>query len=185
MPLLSKAVANYFLDLVKESGETLDPMKIQKLVYFGHGWHLAFTGDPLIDDQVQAWDYGPVVPTLYHEFKKWGNGAIREPAFRSEFYSSDSSNSTIYRTVVPSIFDFGGSSGKVLFAKELIEKTWEVYRHMTAIELSQLTHEPGSPWLEIRKRYPGLRSVGIPNGKIRRHFEEKLEANQSGAVAEG
>ena len=185
MPLNSKAVANYFLELAKRFGETLDPMKIQKLVYFGHGWHLAFTKDPLIDDQIQAWDYGPVVPTLYHEFKIWGNGAILAPAIRSEFssYRRDSGGSSVVRTAIPSIFEFAGPSGDVMFAKELIEKTWEVYGHMTGIELSQLTHESGTPWQVTRQRYPGFRSVGIPNRVIREHFTAKLEANESGAVA--
>ena len=58
-PYSAKAVANYFLARAKESGETLSPMKLQKLIYFAHGWHLAVFDAPLLDEEVQAWDYGP------------------------------------------------------------------------------------------------------------------------------
>ena len=82
MPYHSRAVANYFLEVAKISRKTLDPMQVQKLVYFGHGWHFAYTNNSLIDERFEAWDYGPVVPTLYHSFKKWGSGPIKAPADR-------------------------------------------------------------------------------------------------------
>jgi uncharacterized phage-associated protein len=81
----AKAVANHFLDLAQDSRGTLSPMKIQKLVYFSHGWHLSINnGRALIDEAVQAWTYGPVIPSLYHEFKKYGNGPITSPALSME-----------------------------------------------------------------------------------------------------
>ena len=69
----AKAIANYFLD----KSIDLTPMKIIKLVYIAHGWHLAITDKPLIEDYVQAWEFGPVIPDLYHEFKKYGNTPIK------------------------------------------------------------------------------------------------------------
>ena len=76
------AVANYFLRLGRDSGEEITPLKIQKLVYIAHGYHLAFTasdnspnGLPLVDDEfAEAWQYGPVFPSLYHHFKRFGGG---------------------------------------------------------------------------------------------------------------
>ena len=71
-----KAVANYFLDCAKEDGESLTLLKLVKLVYLAHGWHLGLTGDPLIKENVEAWRYGPVVPSIYHDLKIFGNNAI-------------------------------------------------------------------------------------------------------------
>src|SRR5208282_4587731 len=68
----SMAVANWFI----ENLSRVDPLKLQKLVYFAHGWHLALRDQPLIDELVEAWDYGPVVPSLYHQFKRYGNQSI-------------------------------------------------------------------------------------------------------------
>src|SRR3569833_3739547 len=72
----AKAVANYILDIADERGVAVSPMKLLKLVYFSHGWHLAVTGKPLLNEQVEAWKFGPVVSELYHEFKAFGNSPI-------------------------------------------------------------------------------------------------------------
>ncbi|WP_366513810.1 type II toxin-antitoxin system antitoxin SocA domain-containing protein [Planktotalea sp.] len=44
-------------------------MKLQKLVYIAYGWHLALSGKKLFTEEIEAWKHGPVVPSLYHEFK--------------------------------------------------------------------------------------------------------------------
>ena len=81
------------------------------------------------------------------------------------------------RTVIPSIFEVAGPAGDVRFAQELMERTWAVYGQMTGLDLTQLIHESEGPWHKIRKRYPDLRTVGIPNWMIRKHFRVKLQAN--------
>jgi len=68
----SMAVANWFIDHVRN----LTPLKLQKLIYYAHGWHLALRDQPLIDELIEAWEYGPVVPNVYHEFKEFGNQPI-------------------------------------------------------------------------------------------------------------
>ena len=51
-------IANYFLDRAQQ-GDAITQMKVQKLVYFAHWWHLGITKNPLIRYQVEAWSYGP------------------------------------------------------------------------------------------------------------------------------
>ena len=53
-----KAIANFFLSLAKQSGEAITPMKLQKLVYYAHGWFAGHTGTPLINETVEAWHTG-------------------------------------------------------------------------------------------------------------------------------
>ena len=75
----AKAVANYFLAKYGKHGIT--PLKMQKLVYLSHGWYLAFYDEPLVDDEyAEAWRYGPVFDSLYHEFKHRGRLPITNPA---------------------------------------------------------------------------------------------------------
>lgn len=46
-------------------GLAVDPLKLQKLLYYVQGWHLAEFGAPIFNDQLKAWDYGPVVRAVY------------------------------------------------------------------------------------------------------------------------
>jgi uncharacterized phage-associated protein len=48
----------------------------KKLLFYTHGWHLAITGQPAIDQPFEVWQWGPVVPRVYHELKKYGGGAV-------------------------------------------------------------------------------------------------------------
>jgi uncharacterized phage-associated protein len=66
----AKAVANYFLEKGKREGVGLTPMQLIKLVYFAYGWSLAIFDRPLIDERLQAWRFGPAIPSLYHEFMR-------------------------------------------------------------------------------------------------------------------
>lgn len=93
-------VAHYFLALQDEdAGDLISNLKLQKLLYYAQGLHLALTGKPLYPERIEAWQHGPVVPDIYHAFKEYracpisieeGNGmAIRDEAvvdFLNEVY---------------------------------------------------------------------------------------------------
>src|SRR5258708_36262190 len=113
-PYSALAVANYFLGLAKANRVTLDPMKLQKLIYFAHGWHLAlYDGEPLINEEIQAWQYGPVVQSVYHEFKQFGADPITKLATDIDVASGE--------IVTPRIpMDDTQTMG-------LLNKIWEIY----------------------------------------------------------
>jgi len=76
-------VAHFFIDLATrqnnaEMGDLMTNLRLQKLLYFAQGWHLARFGRPLFDAQLNAWDFGPVVPEIYHEYKTNGRCGISE-----------------------------------------------------------------------------------------------------------
>ena len=66
-------VANHFVEC---SGYTKTNLQVMKLTYISHGYMLAIYDEPLIYDEVEAWDHGPVIPAAWHEFKKWGSRII-------------------------------------------------------------------------------------------------------------
>ena len=179
IPIQSKAVANHFLELAESEGG-ITPLKMQKLVYFAHGWHLAFRGTPLIEDEFQAWEYGPVVPTLYHEFKKWGRNNIGEHARTWERTGSHDADDVRIYPRHPSLDDYRTRSAEIdiSFVKSLLQKTWLTYKGFSGVEMSRLTHVKDGPWAESRKNNPGLRSVGIPNSDMEKHFKKKLDTNR-------
>ena len=131
MTYSSKAIANYFLKLAELRQQTLNPMKLQKLVYLAHGWYLAITGEPLISEKVEAWQWGPVIRALYHEFKEYGKYPIKKSA-------TDIERDKMGFFVV--------SPPKDPSTIQLLDKVYDVYGGYTAIQLSTLTHEKGTPW---------------------------------------
>lgn len=50
-------------------GELMTNLKLQKMLYYQQGFHLAYFGTPLFDDEIEAWMYGPVVPSVYNHYK--------------------------------------------------------------------------------------------------------------------
>lgn len=76
-------VANYFLATAPQ--DTMTNLKLEKMCAYAQAVSLAYLGNPLFDESIEAWDHGPVIPTVYHEFK--GNGRIPiEPRY-SESYA--------------------------------------------------------------------------------------------------
>jgi uncharacterized phage-associated protein len=165
----SKAIANYLLDLAEQAGKKLNPMKIQKIVYFAHGWTLAISHHPLIDEAVEAWPYGPVIPTLYHEFKKYGSGVITGKATSISFIDPDT---LTFQIATPSIDNYPDEDANEK-AKEVLNIVWEVYGELTAIQLSNLTHEPDSPWSQIYAKNKGRKGVDIPDAVIEDYFVQQ------------
>ena len=165
MPYPAAAVANNLLHIAKAAGESVDPMKVQKLVYFAHGWHLGYDRGALSAELAQAWRWGPVFPDLYHAVKIGGNRPIAKPVRAIEYDRGK------LRWSTPSV------PPEDSFAVRLIERVWEVYGHMSGLALSQLTHERGGPWQVIRAIEPGARNLVIPNPIIREYFARKIQAN--------
>ena len=168
MSYLAEAVANSFLAIARSAGEPVDPMKLQKLVYFAHGWHLGYEVGALSAENVQAWQWGPVFPDLYRAVKIWGSGPVMNPVRAIEI------NGGRFRLDTPSI------PTEDAFANRLLARVWEVYGHMSGPALSQLTHEKGGPWRVIRERNPVARNVVIPNSMIRDYFAHKIDAPNAG-----
>lgn len=73
-------VANYFLVLVdREAGDIISQLKLQKLVYFAQGVHLALFNKPLFEEEIEAWQHGPVAPKLRIPFSNLKDGPIAAP----------------------------------------------------------------------------------------------------------
>jgi len=163
------AVANEFISisLDKETND-LTPMKMQKLVYFAHGWFLALTDESLISEAVQAWEFGPVVPSLYRGFREYGNQPITSLVSDTKW---DKTSKQVGLTH-PRLSGEIGSSAE--FAKALVQKIWDTYGKYSPARLSNATHVPGSPWQRVYQ--PGVRGLSIPNELIKEYFKGLIDA---------
>jgi len=125
------AVANYFIAKAQSEGRPITPMQLIKLVYIAHGWTLGLYDRPLIGEDVQAWQYGPVIPSIYHEFKHYG----RNPISQQKAIATDQGE-----LFIPTVND--------RHACRVLDRVWEVYGHLSGLQLSSITHQPGTPWYE-------------------------------------
>jgi uncharacterized phage-associated protein len=177
MPYSAEAVANALLDLAEKSGKRVNPMQLLKLVYFSHGWHLAIAGTPLIDERIEAWPYGPVVPSLYHEFKEAGSGAIQKRASVPRWVVDPETGQQTFQFAPASIDDEGSADERQL-VWAVLNKVWRVYGAFSALQLSQMTHERDGPWDVTRRKYPGVRGVDIDDELIKKDFKAKAKLNE-------
>lgn len=148
MPYNAEAVANAFLELAKRDGKRLTNMQLQKLVYIAHGWSLALLRKPLLDTDVQAWEWGPVIPKLYNRLKKYGAGYVTELIPSDDTVDPDSEEMSI------------------------IERVWEAYGDFNGPQLSAITHTEGTPWSLTWKSRP---YGEIERGLIAQHYLQLLD----------
>ncbi len=157
MPYPASAIAYAFVKKAIEAGESITQMKVQKMVYFAHGYHLAKYGKPLIQESFEAWKFGPVVPNIYQDFKFYGSKPISDSDYE-EYAPKELVN---YR------FDED--------AEDAINYTWEVTKDLSAIALSNWTHQPNSPWSNVYN--PEEWSTLIDNYDIKEYFKELLSTD--------
>ena len=164
----AKAVANTLLDLADERKMEITPLKLLKLVYFAHGWHLALADAGLIKERVEAWKFGPVVPSIYHSFKDFGMNPITGRAEAAEF------EGLTYRCISPRVPELAPFFARIL----------EVYGKLSGPQLSNLTHLSDSPWYEVWENRGGkdVKGTDIPDELIKGYFKAQ-KVRPSSAVA--
>ena len=163
-PARAMSVANWFIRRSQEDSQhpNCDPMKLNKIAYYAHGWHLGITGLELFPEDVEAWPHGPVVRDLYVEFKEFGRHPINRLGNRLELKNG------LPAFVIP---EHDGS------LDSFFEQIWNVYGGKTGIQLSNMTHREGEPWTIVAEQYDYDLSEKptIPNDIIRAAFERRIQ----------
>lgn len=150
----ARSVASYLLGKAGERG--LDALQVMKLTYIAHGFTLALRNKPLLEDDIEAWKFGPVIRRLY--------SAI--PAGREPF-------KTLLRAAAPADMESKDQS--------IVDTVLDKYGKHSGLFLSTLTHRPGSPWHNTWTTY-GQNAV-IPKEVIRKHYTKILDAYGAAAAA--
>lgn len=138
--LSAKDVAKYILTV-----QPMTHLKLQKLLYFAYEEFLKKTGTKLFSDKIFAWDHGPVVQTVYTEYKKFGSKMIfQEVEDDKELISCEE------KEINPSFMRILSSeTGPV--AIDVINTKIEEYLEKDAWYLVEKTHEAGTPWSKVYK----------------------------------
>lgn len=130
-------------------------MSLLKLTYIAHGWHLETQNAPLFGNRIEAWQYGPVIPDVYNDFRRQGVAV-----------------SGTVNTVTQCNFD--------PVDEALLDQVWNIYGNLPAFRLSDLTHVPGGPW-DIATKTGGYYAP-IPDELIHQHYMVlRTKSKQQGA----
>lgn len=138
-------IANRLLLFFEEKGELITNMKLQKMLYYQQGFHLAYFDEPLFDEDIEAWTYGPVVKSMYHKYKDFGKNGI--PADRNKS------------------FNFIQTTELALF-----NEVNKVYGRFSAMGLMEMTHQE-YPWKSVPKKEGSI----IPQSTIQSFFRTRLK----------
>ena len=139
MPYSPRIVANAFL--WKKGAAGLSHMKLQKLVFFVHAWALALNNQRLVTESPEAWPYGPVFTSLYHELKQFGSQNIT--MLLQELNPATGQLAALIPNEKDATF------------WSLFDRVWDRYGRLSAMQLSSLTHETGGPWERARSNFAG------------------------------
>ena len=116
-------VASYLIRLSQEHGDPLTNLKLQKLLYYAQGWHLALRRQRLFADPLEAWIRGPVVSSVWRAYRdfKWQPISTQPPDPK----------------ITPDTAAF-------------LRNVYSAYENLSGFQLQEMTHrEP--PWLLARR----------------------------------
>jgi uncharacterized phage-associated protein len=113
----------------------------------------------LIDENPEAWKYGPVIPSLYHEYKNFGDSIIN---------------------VNISNYSLGDED-----IEKFLDRVWEVYGGYDGVQLSAKTHQNDSPWSRVWNTIKNndYFSLQIPEIFIKEHYKNLINRNRTTQTA--
>ena len=156
--LTSRLVARQFVDMADPSHPPLTPLKLIKMTFIAHGWHLGLHRESLIDEDVQAWEHGPVFPDLYEATKLYGDSPV------VEVVKSEREKIRPPRGLKP-------------HEVQVIVELNRAYGDQTGQDLSEMTHMKDSPWDVTVQRHGGVETCPvIARDLIRDHYAKFLES---------
>lgn len=142
-------VASYFLKREKDNSDGedrgLSNLKLQKLIYYSQGFHLAIFGERLFPEKIEAWTHGPVCPEIYHRFKQFGSSPV---VFDEDFEPEKEFNEE---------------------QVELLEEVFDVFGQFSAWKLRNMTHEE-PPWIQFEQN-----AEEISTEIMREYFKTRLK----------
>lgn len=151
---MATGIANWFLSHIeRDAGDSITHLKLQKLLYYAQAWCIVLSGKSLFEDDFEAWSHGPVLPSIYHEYKHFGFEAL----------PSCDCVSNVQEAV-----------------ENILDEVQRVYGEKSARYLEELTHHE-APWLEARNGLPlEVRCSNIISKENMLHFYSEMLQEDEG-----
>jgi len=145
-------VANFFItaENKREQG-SMTNLRLNKILYFAQIVSILEHGKPLFHDDFEAWNLGPVIPSVYHKYKAYADAPIK---------SSESIDYSV----------FSAEEIRLLF------DIFSLYKNLATSRLVELSHQPNGPW--HRAYANGVGKKIIPLEEIAQFYRQAYIKNK-------
>ncbi|MBM7069143.1 SocA family protein [Actibacterium sp. 188UL27-1] len=106
-------------------------------------------GESLVSERPQAWDNGPVYVSLWRHVKDWGYQGL---------------NCQLVMPLSGQLLEANLTQNEV----DLIDHVWSRYGNYSAKQLSDMTHEPETPWTTAYVKWG--RNTELHDDEIAEHY---------------
>lgn len=129
-------IANYTVNYCIDENMPVSNLKLQKLLYYIQAASLVEENynKKMFADNISAWKYGPVVESVYHNFKWYVDKEITEKVTEKDLFFEFDQDDQYDPSKVISKED-----------KDLICKVIDSYKDYSALKMVNKTHEE-DPW---------------------------------------
>lgn len=142
-------VSKYIINYLKEKSYPVNHLKLQKLLYYIEAWYTVFTGSNLFEEQIEAWQHGPVIRKVWDYFKN---------------------QSILYDNLkISKGFELKASKEQI----EIINDVLDEYGDKTGYYLETLTHSE-EPWKIARRK-----NKYIDKNTMKQFYSSRLNAKKS------
>jgi len=160
--LTADGVADFFLHAADSDSGLRQPMtnmRLQKLLYYAQAWTLALTGEPLFGEDIEAWEHGPVVRSVYTRFKQHGSRRLSTEHVQSP-------------QLTPA-------------QRSILDAVWASYGDVSAARLRAMAHRE-RPWKEARQGHDegDTCNVSLSHDAMREYFAARLGRDRERRLAE-
>ena len=146
---------------------TLTPLHVLKMTYMSHGYAWPITKHRLISDQVEAWKYGPVYPTVYEAFSDYGSNTVDSLYYCGTELSLKDKIEERIRNLEKAFTEK---------EKEVIDNVVEAYKDWTGGQLIALMHRKGTPWK--RHYIKDWTGIVIPDEDTKEYYTRLVNERQ-------
>ena len=138
-------VSRYVINYSNRQDYGVSNLKLQKLLYFIQAYFLmnSKNNEPCFRERIEAWDFGPVVPVAYREYKQYGSTDIPSIDSYINFDADDPWGSSMIEYNESCISDED---------KKLIEAVVIKLSDFSATDLVKITHNQ-APWKDVYVQY--------------------------------
>lgn len=138
-------IARYIIERCNLQGKPISNLKLQKILYFVQAEFLVTRNQPCFAEEIEAWDFGPVIPEVYHKYKIYGGASIPTIGKAMNLIAISKNDQVLINGMVDECAKYSASA------------------------LVELTHNQ-TPWIEAYYS-EGYNNV-IPKNKIKEYFKD-------------